>query len=246
MRNIKLLIEYDGTNYAGWQRQKNAISLQQTLENSIKSITGEKIEATGCSRTDSGVHAKGFVCNFYTCSTIPEDKYREAINSKLPQDIIVLKSEEVVQDFHARYSCVGKTYSYTVLNREVGSALMRNTAYHYKYKLDMESMRRGAEHIIGTHDFSAFRNLGSSVKTTVRTVTKLDLQREGQCIKFLVSADGFLYNMVRIIVGTLLQVGIGKISSEEVKFILESGDRSFAGPSVPPQGLCLEEVNYNI
>lgn len=244
MRNIKLLIEYDGTNYGGWQRQKNAVTIQETLESSINNITKEQIKVTGCSRTDAGVHAKGFIANFYTNSRIPENKFKVAINSQLPKDIIILDSREVDVDFHARYNSKGKTYSYSILNRNDPMAIGRNYIYHYKLPLDLEAMNQGASILIGKHDFAAFRTAGSSVKTSIRTVTQLDVEKDNNFIKIYATADGFLYNMVRIIVGTLLEVGSGKIEPSKIKEILEAKDRSEAGVSVPPQGLCLEKVYY--
>lgn len=243
-RNIKLTLEYDGTNYGGWQRQKNTIAIQQVLEAAINNITKEKIEVVGCSRTDAGVHARGYVANFYTASLLRDDRFIGAINSQLPEDIVVLNAEEVDEAFHSRYNSIGKTYSYTILNRMQPSAIQRNYAYYYRYKLDINAMKIGAQYLIGKHDFSAFKNTGSSVKTSVRTITELDIYKENDIIKIYASADGFLYNMVRIIVGTLRDVGIGKINPEEVKSILISKERVKAGKSVPPQGLCLEKVYY--
>lgn len=244
-RNIRLLIEYDGTNYSGWQRQKNAITIQETLENAISKITKENIQVTGCSRTDTGVHARGFVGNFYCESGIPEEKFKDALNSQLPEDIVILESSQVNMDFHSRYHCKGKTYSYTILNRKTPVAIGKNYMYQYKNILNLEAMQCGAGYLVGKHDFSAFRNLGSSVKTSVRNITELQVFKEkDNLIKFIVSADGFLYNMVRIIVGTLLEVGTEKISPDSIESILLSMDRSKAGISVPPQGLCLEKVYY--
>jgi tRNA pseudouridine38-40 synthase len=245
MRNIKLTIEYDGTNYAGWQKQKNACTVQQKLEESIKNLTGEDIETIGSSRTDAGVHARGFVANFFTNSTIPDFKFREALNSKLPEDIVILQSEEVNMDFHSRYSCIGKQYSYTILNRVQPSALERNYVYHYKRPLNYEAMILASSFFIGKHDFSAFRSTGSSVKTSIRTVNKAVVEKHGEKIVFYVEADGFLYNMVRIMAGTLIDVGIGKLKPEEIYNVLNSKERSRAGNTAPATGLCLETVYYN-
>ncbi|MDP4088054.1 MAG: tRNA pseudouridine(38-40) synthase TruA [Bacillota bacterium] len=244
MRNIRLLLEYDGTQYGGWQRQKNSVTIQQRLEESIYSITGEHAEAVGCSRTDAGVHAKGFVCNFHTSCGIPENKVRDALNSKLPVDIRVLLSEEASVEFHSRYCSKGKTYSYTIINRDISPVIYRNYACHIKQKLNVEEMSRAAQYLVGKHDFAAFRNTGSSVKTSVRTITQLDVTCEGEYIKLYGTADGFLYNMMRIIAGTLIEVGIGKRKAWELAGILNSGDRTKAGKSAPPQGLCLEKVYY--
>jgi len=244
MRNIKLTLEYDGTNYLGWQKQKMGKTLQGTLEESIKLLTKEEIEVIGSSRTDAGVHAKGFVANFKTNSKIPAEKYREAINHKLPDDIIILKSEEVEEDFHARYNAKGKTYSYSILNRDTPSAIYRNYLYHVKRKLDVGYMKEACQYFIGTHDFSAFKTSGSSVKTTVRTITELYVEENGDIIKIYVTGDGFLYNMVRIIVGTLIMVGSNKIKPLEIKNIIDSKERDKAGICVPASGLVLEKVYY--
>lgn len=244
MRNIKLTIEYDGTNYAGWQRQKNAVTIQQKVEQAIEDVIGKVSEAIGSSRTDAGVHAKGFVCNFLTESKIPADKFKKALNSFLPEDIVILKSEEVEINFHARFNSLGKTYEYTILTGEQRPAIGRNYMYYFHRKLSIESMRSGLRYILGTHDFSAFKNAGSSVKTSVRTIKELDIVEDGNIIRFIITGDGFLYNMVRIIVGTLLEVGVGRFKPEDVLDILNSKDRSKAGRSVPANGLCLKEVFY--
>ncbi len=244
VRNIKLLIEYDGTNYAGWQRQKSEITLQEKIESAIGAITGEKVQITGSSRTDAGVHAKGYTGNFYTSSNIAVEKLTGAINSKLPRDIVILHCYEVPFEFHARYNSIGKMYSYTILNRYEAAAVGRNYIYHHKWILDVGVMKEASEYFIGTHDFSAFKNLGSSVKTSVRTITRLEIIKNEDIIKIYIAADGFLYNMVRIIVGSLVRVGEGKIEPNEIKDIILSKDRSRAGKSVPPGGLCLEEVFY--
>lgn len=244
MRNIKLIIEYDGSNYAGWQRQTNASTIQQTIECCLEDITKEKINVIGSSRTDSGVHAKGFVLNFKTESKIPDRSFREALNSKLPRDIVVLESKEVDLSFHARYSSVGKKYSYTILNAPQPAAIGRQYIYHYKRPLDYIAMSEACGHYIGEHDYSAFRTIGSSVKTTVRNVKDAFLVKENNKIIFMVEADGFLYNMVRIMVGTLIDVGTHKISSKNIPDIIKSKDRNKAGKTAPASGLCLEKVYY--
>ncbi|ARC83710.1 tRNA pseudouridine(38-40) synthase [Clostridium argentinense CDC 2741] len=244
MKNIKLIVEYDGTNYSGWQKQNNNITVQGTLEEILSELTKEKIEIIGCSRTDSKVHARKYVCNFQTNSTIPSDKFKEALNVKLPCDIAILESSEVPLSFHARYDCIGKKYSYTILERSVKATIDRNFTYQCKYDLDIEKMQEATKHFIGTHDFSAFKNSGSSVKTSIRNITELKVEKLGNYIKIYTSADGFLYNMVRIIVGTLVDVGTNKIKPETIIDIINSKDRSEAGKTAPPQGLCLEEVYY--
>lgn len=245
MKNIKLTIEFEGTNYAGWQRQKNAITVQQKLEETVRKLTGEKIEITGSSRTDAGVHARGFAASFLTNSTIPPYSFREALNSMLPEDIVILQSEQVSEEFHARYSCTGKRYSYTILNRPQPSALERNYVYHYKRELDVEAMKKACKFYIGRHDFYAFRSTGSSVKTSTRNVRKAWIDKTGEKLIFYVEADGFLYNMVRIMAGTLIDVGIGKIFPEDIGEIIKSKDRNRAGNTAPASGLCLEAVYYN-
>ncbi|MBW9151015.1 tRNA pseudouridine(38-40) synthase TruA [Clostridium estertheticum] len=244
MRNIKIIIEYDGTNYSGWQRQNNVMTIQEKIESAIEELTGERTQITGSSRTDAGVHAKGYTANFYTNSKIVIEKFTGAINSKLPRDIVILHSFEVPHEFHSRYNSMGKMYSYTIINRRQAVAVGRDYIYHHKQILDVEAMQTGAQYFMGTHDFSAFKNLGSSAKTSVRTISRLDIVKNEELIKIYIAADGFLYNMVRIIVGALIRVGEGKIKPSEIKDIIESKQRSKAGKSVPANGLCLEEVFY--
>lgn len=244
MRNIKLTIEYDGTLYSGWQKQNNAKTIQETIEKALSKILKAEVSITGSSRTDSGVHAKGMVANFFTDSRIPAEKFREAINTKLPDDIAIIKSEEVDLDFHARYLSKGKTYCYTIINRYEKVALYKNYSHHVREKLDLELMNKCCKMFIGKHDFSAFKTVGSSVKTSVRTISDLHIEKEDDFIKIYVTADGFLYNMVRIIVGTLIEVGQNKRSIETVKKAINSCNREDAGYCVPPNGLILEKVYY--
>lgn len=244
MKNIKLVLEYDGTNYMGWQKQPNAETVQGAVERAVEKLTKEHVSVTGCSRTDSRVHALSYVCNFKTNSTVPPNKYREALNFYLPEDIAVTSCCEVDNDFHSRYDSKGKMYSYTILNTESRRPLSRNTSYQFKGNLNVDDMIEAAQMLVGTHDFAAFRNLGSSAKTTVRTVTELRIDKENDYIKIYIAADGFLYNMARIIVGTLIDVGSGKIKPEEIINIINSKDRTKAGKTSPAQGLCLVEVYY--
>lgn len=244
MINIKIVLEYDGTNYYGWQKQKDKRTIQGQVEESIRELTNEVVDLIGCSRTDSGVHAKGFVANFKTKSTIPYGKFREALNIKLPDDIVVLYSEKVSDEFHARYNAKGKTYEYLILNTDAPSAIMRNFAYHYKYSLNINDMKEAAKYFIGTYDFIAFRSQGSSVKGTIRTISDLQVEKSQDYIKISVTGDGFLYNMVRIIVGTLINVGRGKNSPEDIINIIKNKDRTLAGDCVPAKGLLLKEVYY--
>lgn len=244
MNNIKITLEYDGTNYYGWQKQKGMKTIQGEIEEALFAVTKEMCEVTGSSRTDAGVHAKGFVANFKTNSKVPPNKFREALNVKLPDDIVIIKSEKVDDEFHARYYAKGKTYEYSILNDDVPSALMRNQVYHYKYDLDIEAMKIAAKQFIGTHDFAAFKTQGSSVKGTIRTIFDVKVEKTEKIIKISVSGDGFLYNMVRIIVGTLINVGRGKTDPSSIVDIINKKDRTLAGDCVPPHGLLLKKVYY--
>jgi tRNA pseudouridine38-40 synthase len=244
MRNIKLTLEFDGTNYSGWQRQNNVMTVQQKLEEAIESIMGKPVEVTGSSRTDAGVHAKGFIANFHTESTINPYKLMGGINAKLPDDIVVTVCEEADSLFHSRYSSTGKTYSYSIINRSQPAAIGRNYAFYYRKNLNIQAMEEAAQYFLGTQDFSAFRNLGSTVKTSVRTITSIRMTKEGDLIRIFISGDGFLYNMVRIMVGTLIDVGTGKRNAEDIKKIILSRDRRNAAKVVPACGLCLEKVKF--
>lgn len=244
MKNIKLIIEYDGTHYSGWQKQNNAKTIQETIEKALFKATKEHIELIGSSRTDAGVHAKGMTANFSTDSTIPAERFREAINRFLPDDISIIKSEDINDDFHARYNSKGKTYSYTIINRYEKVAIGKDYMLHVKDELNIEEMKKACTYFIGKHDFSAFKTLGSSVKTSTRTISELYIEEQNDVIKIYITADGFLYNMVRIIVGTLLEVGKGKISSDSIEGIIDSKDRSKSGPCVKANGLVLEKVYY--
>ncbi|MCR4944880.1 MAG: tRNA pseudouridine(38-40) synthase TruA [Clostridium sp.] len=244
MKNIKLILEFDGTNYGGWQKQNNNKTIQEELEKAIRKATGEDIEVIGSSRTDAGVHSRGMTANFKTNSSIPPERFREAVNRHLPDDIAILKSEEVNDSFHARYDSKGKTYSYTIVNRYEKVSIGRNYVYHVKDELDLLKMQEACKYFIGKHDFTAFKTNGSSVKTSVRTIKELYMEKDGDSIRIFVTADGFLYNMVRIIVGTLLEVGKGKIDPKSIENIIESKDRNQSGPCVQPNGLVLEKVYY--
>ncbi|OGO77819.1 MAG: tRNA pseudouridine(38-40) synthase TruA [Clostridiales bacterium GWB2_37_7] len=246
MRNIKLIIEYDGTNYRGWQSQKNVSSIQETIQKAIEKITGSKPNLNGSGRTDAGVHAFGQVANFFTESKIPADRFTFALNAVLPKDIVIKASSEAEMDFHARYSAVGKRYSYLMLNSKQPTALYRNLAYHISYcdKLNIDQMRIASKYFVGTHDFSGFMATGSSVKDTIRTIYDIKITQNEDIIKLTYHGNGFLYNMVRIISGTLLYAGIGKIDSNELSDIIDSKDRTKAGLTLPAHGLYLEKVLY--
>lgn len=244
MRNIKIILEYDGTNYHGWQSQNNAISIQDVVTRSVFELTGENCEIIGCSRTDKGVHALGHVANFYTNSKIPGDKFANALNTKLPDDIVVKGSEEVASDFHARFNAKGKKYRYIFYNNYFASALLRNRTYHIPKKLDVDNMREAAQLFVGTHDFAAFMASGSSVKSTVRTIYSTSVSKVDDTIIFEIEGNGFLYNMVRIMAGTLSEIGYGKIDGSQILELIQNRNRKLLGKTAPPQGLYLVEVFY--
>lgn len=246
-RRIKLIVEYDGTNYAGWQRQINAPTVQQVLEERLAKLTGAPVSLTGASRTDAGVHALGQTAHFDTQCRIPGEKFSFALNTMLPADVRVRRSMDVPGDFHARFQARGKTYRYLIHNAPHASALGRNTHAHVIYPLDLDRMRREARAALGAHDFAAFAASGSIVKDTVRTVTDIQIARgegDGEEIRMLVSGDGFLYNMVRILAGTLIAVGGGKLPPGAVERALQSKSRLDLGPTAPACGLTLMEVHY--
>lgn len=245
MRNIKLIIEYDGKNFAGWQTQPGKVSIQSEIERAIKEVTGEEVDLTASGRTDAGVHAIGQVANFHTNTKIETQKIPYALNSKLPKSIVIKAAEEVPERFHSRYLCKGKTYRYVINNNEFPSALNRYREFHISQKLDVSKMKEALKYFEGTHDFKGFKSSGGSEKkTTVRTLTKLELKESDGIIKIELSGDGFLYNMVRIIVGTIVDVGLGKIKVEDIPEIIESKDRTKAGKTLPPHGLYLVQVRY--
>lgn len=244
MHNIKLIIEYDGTGYHGWQSQSNAIAIQDIIEKAISKLTGEHSRLTASGRTDAGVHALGQVANFFTQSSIPPERFSYALNSILPDDIVIKKSEEVPHSFNSRYSAKGKKYRYLIYNSEYPSALLRNRAFHVPQRLDFELMEKASSYFTGTHDFSAFKASGSSTASSVRTVAETSLAKKGEIIEFEITGTGFLYNMIRIIAGTLIDVGMGRISVEDIPGIIESCDRRKAGKTAPAHGLYLVEVHY--
>lgn len=244
MKRIKLTIAYDGTNYCGWQVQPNGITVEEVVNKTLKKLTGEDIQVIGASRTDSGVHALGNVAVFDTHTTIPPERISYALNQRLPEDIVIVKSEEVAEDFHPRYCDCSKTYEYHILNTRIPIPTKRLTNYFVSYDLDVEKMRKAAGYLIGEHDFVSFCNVRTDVEDTVRTVTELEILKDGEEITIRISGNGFLYNMVRIIVGTLIRVGRGFYEPEKVKEILEAKDRKAAGVTAPPHGLILAEIRY--
>lgn len=245
MRNIKLTIEYEGKDYNGWQKQPNHLNIQGEIEKAIQHITGEEVDLIGSGRTDAGVHAFGQVANFKTNSDFPIEKMATAINSQLKQSIRVLKSEEVPLDFHSRYHCHQKTYAYIIDNSNQGTAIYRNITYHIAQPLNLEKMQEAANYLLGEHDFSSFKSSGTSSKNSVRTIYKAQVLKEQDRVIIMLTGNGFLYNMVRIIAGTLVEVGLGHISSEEIKNILEAKDRKKAGKTLPAKGLFLMSVEYD-
>ncbi|MCP1102837.1 tRNA pseudouridine38-40 synthase [Aequitasia blattaphilus] len=245
MRRIKLIIAYDGTNYCGWQIQKNGITVEEILNKTIGKLTGEDIHIIGASRTDSGVHAHGQVGVFDTESTIPGERFSYAINQKLPEDIVILTSEEVDAAWHPRYQNeIRKTYIYNIHNEKREDPLKRLYAAHVSFDLDVEKMQKGAEYLLGEQDFASFCNIKSQVENTVRTIYRLQVERNGTDIQITVEGNGFLYNMVRIIAGVLIRVGRGFYTPEKVKEILEKKERTQEGITAPAKGLILEGIHY--
>lgn len=244
MRNIKLVIEYDGKSFNGWQKQPNKLNIQGEIEKAIGEITGEEIELIASGRTDAGVHSLGQVANFKTNSKIDIEKFPYAINSKLKKSIVIKSAEEVPERFHSRYSVHSKTYRYTINNSKFGTALYRDMEYHFPIKLDENKMQEAAKYFEGEHDFKAFKASGTSSKSSVRIIYKAVVKRQADRVIIELTGNGFLYNMVRIIAGTLVDVGIGKIDPEEIKNIIEEKDRKKAGKTLPARGLCLLEVQY--
>ena len=244
MRNIKLTIEYDGKDFNGWQKQPNKLNIQGTIEQAIKSITGEDVELNASGRTDAGVHAFGQVANFKTNSQIPIDKFAIAINSKLKRSIVIKKVEEVDEKFHSRLNCKKKTYRYIINNSTEGSAIYRNLETHIPQKLDVERMKEAVKYFEGEHDFKAFKSSGTSSKNSVRTIYKAEVYKENDKIYIELTGNGFLYNMVRIIAGTLVEVGLGKLEPKDIIQIIKEGKREKAGKTLPPNGLYLLKVMY--
>ncbi|MCD5002931.1 tRNA pseudouridine(38-40) synthase TruA [Enterococcus saccharolyticus] len=245
MRNIKLTIEYDGKRYLGWQRLGDSgKTIQGKIESILTQMTGEKIEIIGSGRTDGGTHARGQVANFKTDSTMTREEMLHFLNQFLPRDIVITKVEEMPERFHARYNCTGKQYSYYVWNSPIPTALERNHSFHVSQPLDFEKMNEACEKLIGTHDFIGFSALKKTKKSTVRTIHELTIQQEGSMVHFTFSGDGFLHKMVRIMMGTLLEIGTGKLPVTIIDEIFENKVRANAGETVPSHGLFLDAVFY--
>lgn len=244
-RRVKLIISYDGTNYCGWQVQINGITVEEVINRELSRMLGEDIAVIGASRTDSGVHALGNVAVFDTFSKIPPEKMCFALNQRLPDDIRIQDSCEVPLDFHPRYCDSTKTYEYKILNRRFDNPVMRLYTHFVYMPLDYEKMQEAAKYLVGKHDFKSFCSARTQVTDTVRTIYSLDVSKEDDIIKIRISGNGFLYNMVRIIVGTLIKVGLKVYPPEYVKEILEACDRNVAGPKAPAKGLTLIGIVYN-
>lgn len=244
-RRVKLIISYDGTNYCGWQVQINGITVEEVINRELSRMLGEDIAVIGASRTDSGVHALGNVAVFDTFSKIPSEKMCFALNQRLPDDIRIQDSCEVPLDFHPRYCDSTKTYEYKILNRRFDNPVMRLYTHFVYMPLDYEKMQEAAKYLVGEHDFKSFCSARTQVTDTVRTIYSLDVSKEDDIIKIRISGNGFLYNMVRIIVGTLIKVGLKVYPPEYVKEILEACDRNVAGPKAPAKGLTLIGIVYN-
>ena len=247
MKNIVMRLMYDGTNYHGWQYQNNAVTVQQTVEEALSKLLGENIKVTGCSRTDAGVHALDYVLNFRSDTNIPAERLPYALNYYLSDDITAVEAWEAAEDFNARFASLGKQYIYKIWNNKMKNPFLSGYSWHIPYNMDCAAMKAAAVHFIGEHDFSVFMAAGGSQKTTVRHVTRCEVteDRENQSlITVTVEANAFLYNMVRIITGTLAEVSFGRISAEEIPVIIEEGNRTMSGLTAPPQGLFLKKVYY--
>ena len=245
MKNIALRLRYDGSRYHGWQVQKNAITVAQTMEEALAKVCGERVKLTGCGRTDAGVHALRYCANFHSRCTLPVDRLPLAVNSRLPDDIAVVDAVEVPDDFNAIGSCVKKEYVYKILNSRIPDPFLADRVCFYPQRLDISLMQAAARAFEGTHDFKAVRSEGTQTKTTVRTVYWCRAEKDGDLITVSICANGFLYNMCRAMVGTMVYASYGKLIPEEIPALLEKRDRRLTGPTMPPQGLYLNRVWYD-
>jgi tRNA pseudouridine38-40 synthase len=243
-RNIAILLAYDGSNYHGWQMQKNAVSVCGTIQKALSKITGQAVTLHGCGRTDAGVHAEYYVANFHTSSAIPVDKIPFALNSHLPSDIAVRNAAETDGGFHAVGSCIQKEYTYRIYPTRCRDPFFYNRVLFWPYELNTDKLKAAACHFVGTHDFNALASAGGSTKTTVRTVYYCEIEERPPLIQIRVCANGFLYNMMRSIAGTLLYCASGKLASDDIPRILSSGNRTLAGPTAPAAGLYMTGVRY--
>ena len=245
MKNIALRLRYDGSCYHGWQVQKNAITVAQTMGEALAKVCGERVKLTGCGRTDAGVHALRYCANFHSDCTVPVDRMPLAVNSRLPDDIAVVDAVEVPDDFNAIGSCVKKEYVYKILNSRIPDPFLADRVCFYPQRLDISLMQAAARAFEGTHDFKAVRSEGTQTKTTVRTVYWCRAEKDGDLITVSICANGFLYNMCRAMVGTMVYASYGKLIPEEIPALLEKRDRRLTGPTMPPQGLYLNRVWYD-
>lgn len=244
MRNLLITLCFNGQGYHGWQVQPNGVTVQQRVQDAVEAVTGVRSAVTGCSRTDAGVHAMTYCCNFRTEHGISSDRLIPALNAHLPRDIAVFGCKEVPAAFHARYDCKGKEYVYRICNSRARNPFWEGRALHYPYVIDVAYLNQQAQDFVGRHDFSAFCAAGGSVEDKVRTVRAARVERKGEIVSFFVEADGFLYHMVRIMMGTLLSLEQGKLHSGAIPVLLEGCDRSGAGITAPAQGLYLNRVYY--
>lgn len=244
MKNIKLIIEYDGSNYCGWQKQKDKTTIEGEITKALEKVTGHEIKLIGSGRTDAGVHALGQVANFLTHSTIPGEKYKYALLPLLPDDISIRESEEVHLDFHSRFDASKKRYKYIVYNDEFPKAIYRNFTYQVPFEINIEDMVEASKDLIGSKDFTSFMVANTETFTTIKTIYSISIEEEKDLIVFTIEGSSFLRNMIRIIIGTLIYIGTGKVAKEEIRQILLDKKRESAGPTAPPQGLYLEKVYY--
>ncbi|MGN0612352.1 MAG: tRNA pseudouridine(38-40) synthase TruA [Porcipelethomonas sp.] len=244
MRNLKVIMAYRGTNYHGFQRQENALTVQEVVEKHVSSVLNEKVIINGCSRTDTGVHANNYCFSVMTNSSIPERNFVRGVNGRLPDDISIISCEEAPEDFHARFSCKAKEYIYMMHCSESKNPFATDLAYHYRRPVNAELIREAAQKFVGTHDFMAFCSDSTGKKSTVRTIYNFDIEINGCSLKMLVKGDGFLYNMIRIMVGTLLMVNEKKILPDDIDRIMESRDRQLAGKTAQAHGLYLNRIFY--
>jgi len=244
MKRVKMIVAYDGTNYCGWQIQKNGITIEEVLNRELTNLLKEPVTVIGASRTDSGVHSEGNVAVFDTENRMPADKICFALNQRLPDDIRILQSEEVAPDYHPRKQNCVKTYEYKIMNRKIEVPTMRLYSYFCYFPLDVERMREGGAYLVGEHDFKSFCANRKMKKSTVRVLKRIEFEQQGSRLLIRFTGNGFLYNMVRILTGTLIEVGLGQRKAEEMKEILNAKDRNEAGYTAPPEGLFLEQVCY--
>lgn len=245
MRNIAVRIAYDGAGYHGWQIQKNNVTVQEVVRGAVSEIVKQPVSVVGCGRTDAGVHAERYCINFKSETTIPCDRLPLALNALLPGDISASYAVDVDDDFNAILSCKGKEYTYRILNSAVRDPFLEKRAWFYPSKLDVDVLARAVSHFVGTHDFAAVRSVGTETKSTVRTISYFRVSKDGDMISFKVFADGFLYNMVRAMVGTAVYASMGKLDADDIPEILASRNRTLAGPTAPPQGLYMTRVDYD-